>query len=1319
MSDLEIPADGAMSEPALPPLRLSASLVAQYFRYRCERQLRYEMVPERLRGSDVPARNSDPAQGPRVGPRPGAALLKREGARWERRKLRALIERVGADRVECEGWTEKGHARRLPYERLVARLRDPGSVEVIVQPELRLPDPEAFAARFGLDVARVQLLAAQPDVLRIRRTRRGGILFSIMDIKASGDATVAHYAQIAYYSLILEEICRAEGIRTGSADTRRGWVWARNGRGPRVFALGAFRHHVLEFLSTRLADVALAEPGECAWHLSPACAGCSFFHHCRAEADQSDDLSRVVGVTPLAKHVLRGRGIETVGQLVRSTRRDTYSGCHALEAGSERLRKRAQAVQWGKVFDLDSHTHLLAPREDVRIVATVEGDPVTGRCFALGLRVVGARAVTGAGPAGADEVLLAERGTRHAEGEMFRAWLSRLDALLTGVDRENRERGGAALLTLHLYVWDHAELDLLRGLLQRHLHDVEMQPAIARLLRVVSARGAVPDPEALRTSLGTVMVEAVSALFALPVPYSYDLAAVSERLAPAAGGWVHRPSGDFAWPLSSQVAFERIHNVWRHRPHRTASNVETPEAVREEIRRTVESKLRAVDSVLAAVRERTARGASRRGGDRLQLRKEPFRLGHGEDNLADPTLETLRIFATLESVSEALATRQLHLLPSADRARRWECIRELHLVERCEDGRLIFEFDPEYRDAKFKAGDFNLLLTNDDGHALVDLARKPWERRKLQVELIEFDLRAHPPRVVLAPGRGFAKAEAEGLIDLDRVCVLDRAGSDVNTRRVLATLRALAEGRGDAALIGALLRTGVPEGRQTSWGGSVLVDAVFRDLLAPLATRRGQPVLNPDQEHAWRAVFERPISLVWGPPGTGKTYLLAWMLIGMAAAAQREGRVCRVLVTAATHRAVVNVLTRIAKEIEAAGIPIPLTAVKLRGSGSDADRDLEGLRVDLVEDARLPGLLDSQESGAVVVGSTVWSLWKRLAAGGGADEGEDEEAGVPVRPWFDVVVIDEASQMKVPEALIALAALRPGGQAILCGDHRQLAPVIRGTYGPDAGTLFGSVFSHAAARHPVLPLRESRRMNQALVEYPRELFYPGLVSLRPTHRIEVDPAPEPQDPLDALLGELFLAPHDAVVFCTYTGVRAAARNPFEAQLVARLVRLARRTLRDPVTGGRFADARFVSDALAVISPHRAQNSAILAALREVGLAESEIPVVDTVERMQGNEREMVIVSYAVADREYAEAEAEFLLDPHRFNVSITRPRAKLIVLMSEEILHAVPRDEAVLAASMAVKGYAAHCSDAVREEELPGPEGAVIRVRCRYRRLGG
>jgi hypothetical protein len=103
--------------------------------------------------------------------------------------------------------------------------------------------------------------------------------------------------------------------------------------------------------------------------------------------------------------------------------------------------------------------------------------------------------------------------------------------------------------------------------------------------------------------------------------------------------------------------------------------------------------------------------------------------------------------------------------------------------------------------------------------------------------------------------------------------------------------------------------------------------------------------------------------------------------------------------------------------------------------------------------------------------------------------------------------------------------------------------------------------------------------------------------------------------------------------------------------------------------------------------------------------------------MQGNEREMIVVSYGVADREYAEAEAEFLLDPNRFNVSITRARAKLIVLVSQAVLDALPADEAVLSGSMALKGYVEHCRDAVREAVMAGPGGEPISVRLHYRRL--
>ncbi|HEV2148320.1 MAG TPA: AAA domain-containing protein, partial [Longimicrobiaceae bacterium] len=701
----------------------------------------------------------------------------------------------------------------------------------------------------------------------------------------------------------------------------------------------------------------------------------------------------------------------------------------------------------------------------------------------------------------------------------------------------------------------------------------------------------------------------------------------------------------------------------------------------------------------------------RRGASRLRLQAEPFPGAGGAEPLAHPLLEALRTFTRAEAAAEAVQVRALHTLPAEDRARRFECIRGMELAERREDGHLVFEFDPECRDAKFKPGDFTLVLTNDGTDTLLETDRKPWLRRQLSMELVEYDLSVSPPRVVLAPGdpNGFRKAEAAGTIHLDRRCVLDRAPSDFNTRRILATLRALAAGEAEAETVVGLLEGRAP----AEWTAPVAdVEAVRREVLAPAADAYGRPVLNPDQDHAWEAAFGRPVSLVWGPPGTGKTYLLAWMLVGLAAAARRAGRPCRILVSAATHRAITNVLVRVARELAATGIPSPLRAVKLKGSGSDADADLEGTTVELVDDAKLSGLLSrAGETGEpLVVGSTVWSLWKRMR------EARSPEA--PVEPWFDVVVVDEASQMKVSEALIALSSIRRGGQVILCGDDKQLAPVIRGRYGAGGDTLFGSVFSRFAESFPKLVLRESRRMNRALVEYPRELFYPGLVSMCPDERVRTAArSGHLADELDALLWDVFFRPEDAVVFCTYSGFRAGARNPFEAALVARLARLARAGLLDPETGERFTAGRFASHALAVLSPHRAQNSAIYGELLAGGWARGELPVVDTVERMQGNEREMVIVSYAVADGEYAEREAEFLLNPNRFNVSITRPRGKLVVFMSDEVLRVVPRDEEVMTGSMAIKGYGRHCADAVREVELPTPDGGAVRARCRYRRL--
>jgi hypothetical protein len=889
-------------------------------------------------------------------------------------------------------------------------------------------------------------------------------------------------------------------------------------------------------------------------------------------------------------------------------------------------------------------------------------------------------------------------------------------------------------------------LENLRGLVTRHVGDSDVGAALARFADAVfpHARRGI-DPGAP----GTVLLDAVSELFALPVSYAYDLASVSDALRPAEGARPFVPSPEFAWPWSSQVAFERIHDVWHARrsaesmtsgrPSTATESADRSEsidasstvrpssagsrpgldaqpdaaAVEQEIRATVTAKLAAMDSVVRAVRERAVkRGESRLAGD------DGFVPAPGGDEpIPQPTLEKLRLFVQLEAAAEALSIRALHALPARDRARRFEAIRGMEMVERRADGKLVLEFDPECREAKFRPGDFALVLTNEDTDGLVETDRKPWLRRRLMMELVEYDLSASPPRVVLAPSSGFDAALKDGHVHLDRVCVLDRASTDFNSARLVATLRRLAAGDGEAAAVLSLQGGTVPGG----WPAQVSDDGA-RALLVEASKALGREVLNREQERARRAVLERACSVIWGPPGTGKTYLLAWTLLCLAASARAEGRPLRILVTSATHRAVVNVLARMAREVEGAGISWPLRAVKLAGSGSEADRDLDGSPVDVIDDAKLPALLTAaQDAGEpVVVGGTVWSLWKQMRtanAAGGAGDDEEGQAS-PVRPWFDVVVIDEASQVKVPEALVAMSSLRAGGRLVLCGDDRQLAPVVRGSYGGEGDTLFGSVFTHFAARYRRLMLRESRRMNAALVEYPRDQFYPGLFSVVSRRRLDVAPTAPTDDAVDALLWELIFRPEDAVVLCTYRGFRATARNPFEAALAARIARLARTGLIDGRTGAVFDAQAFKSEALAILSPHRAQNSAILGELAAGGWPRGELPVVDTVERMQGNEREMIVVSYAVADGEYAEREAEFLLNPNRFNVAVTRARSKLVVLMSDEVLRALPRDERVMAASMAVKGYPAHCADGARQVVLPGPGGERVDATIRVRRLG-
>jgi DNA replication ATP-dependent helicase Dna2 len=129
-----------------------------------------------------------------------------------------------------------------------------------------------------------------------------------------------------------------------------------------------------------------------------------------------------------------------------------------------------------------------------------------------------------------------------------------------------------------------------------------------------------------------------------------------------------------------------------------------------------------------------------------------------------------------------------------------------------------------------------------------------------------------------------------------------------------------------------------------------------------------------------------------------------------------------------------------------------------------------------------------------------------------------------------------------------------------------------------------------------------------------------------------------------------------------------------------------------------------------VTPHRAQQGLIVRRLRSAFSAEEAPPervraAVDTVERFQGQQRDVMVASFALGDPDLVGDEEEFLLGMERFNVMVSRARAKAIVLVSEAVVRHLAEDVAVLRGSQLLKGFVEGWCDASEPLCLARQEG--------------
>ncbi len=458
-------------------------------------------------------------------------------------------------------------------------------------------------------------------------------------------------------------------------------------------------------------------------------------------------------------------------------------------------------------------------------------------------------------------------------------------------------------------------------------------------------------------------------------------------------------------------------------------------------------------------------------------------------------------------------------------------------------------------------------------------------------------------------------------------------------------------------------------------------DIVFSDL--ELGSLRYSPLKNPrlsdgtvlddSQRRAVEAALaleDNEVLLITGPPGTGKTRVIAKI------AEELANRGEKVLVTSHTNRAVDNALELlpVEKTLRVGRPEKVLDSVKPRLLGRKVReklgedfrkneekikkliskiRDIRNLIRDLRGLQRSTKILNTIEKEMIEKREKHLEMLKRDLENSLKKRHEmiqkaanevirdtpiigstlvKSQLGIMSDKSFNTVIIDEASQASITLALLAMVK---GKKWVVVGDDRQLLPIFRTIdikESEDLGIFTRLLRKYGDRRN--LWLEIHYRSNPEIIGFPAQYAYNG--KIRPhescKNKILVLGDKPKYDVLD---------PERPFVFVHVDGSSSregeSKYNEDEAEVTAEIVR-------DLIRCG------VSRDKIGVITPYRAQRAKISEKLKDI---DTEI---GTVDQFQGREKDVIIFSVTSTDS------MDFASYPNRLNVAITRASRKLIVV---------------------------------------------------------
>lgn len=365
--------------------------------------------------------------------------------------------------------------------------------------------------------------------------------------------------------------------------------------------------------------------------------------------------------------------------------------------------------------------------------------------------------------------------------------------------------------------------------------------------------------------------------------------------------------------------------------------------------------------------------------------------------------------------------------------------------------------------------------------------------------------------------------------------------------------------------------------------------------------------------------MDRSVLPVQGPPGTGKTYVAARAILALV----REGK--RVAVSSNSHAAIRNVLMGCVDALRTGETGLTEDDVHLAHKISSRAGDLPE------EVRRAISCVTSNSAGAIysadVVGGTAWLFSRNEIEGA-----------------FDYLFVDEAGQVSLAN-LVAMS--NAADNLVLIGDPRQLPQVVQGAH-PHPANLSGLDWmlgqgQNVDPAHGIF-LPETWRMHPDLCAYISSQFYED--------RLESHPSTALQSV-------------EARGLPSCGAWRVPVDHEGRAQICAEEIEAIRDTIERLLAGtwtDRNGRSRPVCESdIIVVAPYNAQVNALSEALPAIR--------VGTVDRFQGQEAPVALVSMTASSSEETSRGLDFLLSRERLNVAVSRGKGLSLVFASPRLLH--------------------------------------------------